>query len=177
MQSEPYAGFAAYALRPELAESLYYLHRTTRNPLWLHYGREMVSSLQALCRVDCGYSALADIKTHERRDWMDSFFLSETLKYLFLLFDAADSDRSATASHHAGGRHGRLVFDPEDVVFTTEAHPISRRRLQAMQVPGDYFGSPPVAAAAGHPSATAGRTPSEGHSNSRAAVRACVLRY
>jgi hypothetical protein len=50
---------------------------------------------------------LKDVVTKEKGDLMHSFFLAETLKYLYLLFDpkAIDFDRN---------------------VFNTEAHPLRR---------------------------------------------------
>eukprot|EP00750_Incisomonas_marina_P029799 INCI7227.7.p1 GENE.INCI7227.7~~INCI7227.7.p1 ORF type:complete len:267 (+),score=54.47 INCI7227.7:1071-1871(+) len=139
MSSGIYAGFGGYPLRPEFAESLFFLYSMTKDQQWLSMGREMVSSLQALSRVDCGYSSLENITSHKRRDFMDSFFLSETLKYLFLLFSV--DDFSPKEKPPVWTR----ILDGEDTIFTTEAHPISRSRLQAMQVPGDYFGSPSIA--------------------------------
>ena len=125
-QGEIIEGFGGYPLRPEFAESLFFLHRVTRDPVWLKMGREMVSSLQALSRVDCGYASIDNVLTNEKKDWMDSFFLSETLKYLFLLFTDEKSDPQLSR-----------IVDGEDTIFTTEAHPISRRRLEATQV-ADY---------------------------------------
>ena len=141
-----YNGFGAYPLRPEFAESLYYLYEVTGSPHWLDLGREMVSSLQGLARVECGYVSIDNVTSNKQRDWMDSFFLSETLKYLFLLFDAAVDPQDSPASFT-----GPKLVDGYDTVFTTEAHPISKTRLDAMKVPGKYFGSeqssPTIAAA------------------------------
>lgn len=134
MQSQLYDGFAAYPLRPEFAESLYYLFHMTHNPHWLQLGRDIVTSLQALCWTECGYAALSNVTSNQKRDWMDSFFLSETLKYLYLLFD------EGTRVNDQNLKRG--IIDGNDVVFTTEAHPISRRVLELLQVPGDYYGSP-----------------------------------
>ena len=36
---------------------------------------------------ECGYADVKDVETHELEDRMESFFLSETCKYLYLLFD------------------------------------------------------------------------------------------
>lgn len=46
----------------------------------------MVTSLQTLTRVECGFASIENVLTKERADIMDSFFLAETLKYLWLLF-------------------------------------------------------------------------------------------
>jgi hypothetical protein len=71
-------------------------------------GRSMFEGLLAYCRTDDGYTVLENVVTKEKGDLMPSFFLAETLKYLYLLF-APDQ-----------------TIDLEKVVFTTEAHPIRR---------------------------------------------------
>lgn len=113
-----------YALRPELAESTYLLYRATKDPYYLHVGRHIVFSLQNKTRVRCGYAAIADVgATHQTHlDQMDSYFMAETLKYLYLLFDDASFVHS-----------GRFVF-------TTEGHllPIlARYTSPAGQLDGD----------------------------------------
>ncbi len=40
--------------------------------------------------VPCGVAALSDVSSGTKEDVMESFFLAETLKYLFLLFDPDD---------------------------------------------------------------------------------------
>lgn len=80
-------GQKGYPLRPELAESLYTLYLATKDPIWFRFGRDIVVSLQNIARVECGFAAIEDVETHELRDHMDSFFLAETCKYLYLLFD------------------------------------------------------------------------------------------
>jgi len=90
-------GHAGYPLRPELAESLYYLHRATNDSEWLHMGRDMVTSLLASTKVPCGHAAIKDVRTHARSDNMNSYFLAETVKYLYLLFDIPGSARSNTS--------------------------------------------------------------------------------
>ena len=97
-----------YPLRPEIVESAYYLYRYTKDPKYLEMGREFFEDLKKYCRVDGGYTVLKDVGTKEKGDLMPSYFLAETLKYLYLLFspvDAVDFDR---------------------IVFNTEAHPLRR---------------------------------------------------
>ena len=79
-------GQAGHPLRPELAESAYYLYGATGDPAYLAIGRDMVASLQRFARVGCGFAAVRDVSTRELSDRMDSFFLAETTKYLYLLF-------------------------------------------------------------------------------------------
>jgi hypothetical protein len=41
----------SYPLRPELVESLYYLHQATGDPIWRHFGKGILSALQNRTRV------------------------------------------------------------------------------------------------------------------------------
>jgi ER degradation enhancer, mannosidase alpha-like 2 len=98
---------AGYELRPEIVESAYYLHHYTRDPKYLAMGETILNDLVKHCRTEAGYTVLKNVVTKEKGDLMHSFFLAETLKYLYLLFnpDALDLDK---------------------VVFNTEAHPLRR---------------------------------------------------
>lgn len=95
-----------YLLRPEFIESSYFLYRATRDPFFLHVGEAVLNDLNAHNFANCGYAGFQDVRTGEVNNRMESFFLSETTKYLFLLFD----------------KDHPLNHD-ENVVFTTEAHP------------------------------------------------------
>jgi mannosidase alpha-like ER degradation enhancer 2 len=97
-----------YPLRPEIIESAYYLYYITKRPRYLEMGRTFFDSLKRYCRTDAGYAALKDVRTREKKDNMESFFLAETLKYLYLLYAPAET------------------LDPTKVIFNTEAHPIRR---------------------------------------------------
>lgn len=69
-------------------------------------GKKALKALQKHAKVPCGYAAVNDVRTGKHEDRMDSYVLSETFKYLFLLFsDPAD-----------------LILNIEDFIFTTEAH-------------------------------------------------------
>ena len=97
-----------YPLRPEIMESAYVLHRATGEARYLEMGRTYFEGLVRWCRTDAGYTVLEDVVTKEKGDLMPSYFLAETLKYLYLLFAPDD------------------VLDPDEVVFNTEAHPLRR---------------------------------------------------
>jgi mannosidase alpha-like ER degradation enhancer 2 len=99
---------AAYPLRPEIIESAYYLHRLTGDPRYLEMGRTFFEALVRRCRTDAGYTVLKNVETGEKGDLMPSYFLAETLKYLYLLF-APDG-----------------ALDLTRVVFNTEAHPLRK---------------------------------------------------
>lgn len=102
-------GQKPYPLRPELIESTYLLYKATGDVTYISCGRDFIASLRLL-KTKCGYAHMGDVSTQELEDKMESFFLAETLKYLYLLFDAA-LDRENIVD---GG--------PYPYMFTTEAH-------------------------------------------------------
>lgn len=97
-----------YPLRPEHAESAYMLYTATEDPWLLQVGRDIVTSLQNLTRSKCGFASIADVTTRRLDDRMDSFLLSETFKYLYLLFSYGDD----------------TWFNPLHHLFTSEGHPL-----------------------------------------------------
>ena len=77
-----------YPLRPELIESTFMLYQATKNDFYLDVGERILNDLERFTKSKCGYAALKRVITKEKDPRMESFFLSETLKYLYLLFDA-----------------------------------------------------------------------------------------
>jgi len=59
------------------------------------------------CKTDAGYTTVSDVGTMAQADGMPSYFLAETLKYLYLLFE----------------ENSKVPLDK--FVFNTEAHPLS----------------------------------------------------
>nr|AIG56058.1 secreted protein [Achlya hypogyna] len=109
-----------YPLRPELAESTYHLYMATRDEKYLKVGRKLLYDIEETSRVPCGYAAVANVQDKSLEDRMDSFFLSETVKYLYLLFS---NDSSIIVPSHGGNSSGASVAVPSSkVVFTTEGH-------------------------------------------------------
>ena len=96
-----------YILRPETAESLFILNQLTGDPVYRDWAWEIFTAIEKRCRTEAAYGALADVTNRASRvdDRMESFFLAETLKYLYL---AMDPDRP---------------IDLDKFVFNTEAHP------------------------------------------------------
>ncbi|XP_024022968.1 alpha-mannosidase I MNS4 [Morus notabilis] len=103
-------GQKSYPLRPELIESTYWLYKATRDPRYLDVGRDMVASLQYSARCPCGYCHISDVEFHKQEDHMESFFLAETVKYLWLLFDLAV------------GPDNLVENGPYKYIFSTEGH-------------------------------------------------------
>jgi len=124
---EPYSGRAGYPLRPELIESAMYLYRATKDPYFLEVGRDILESIETSAKTPCGYATIKDVKTHEKEDRMESFFLAETTKYLYLLFDEhnfihqsnGSVDQQMTPSFSPSCTTGSAGY-----IFNTEAHPI-----------------------------------------------------
>jgi hypothetical protein len=97
-----------YYLNPEIMESAYYLYHYTQDSLYLRMGKTMFDSLTTYCRTPAGYCELRSVITKEKSDRMESYFLAETLKYLYLLFAPPET------------------LDFGSVIFNTEAHPIRK---------------------------------------------------
>nr|XP_010936128.1 alpha-mannosidase I MNS4 isoform X1 [Elaeis guineensis]XP_029123996.1 alpha-mannosidase I MNS4 isoform X1 [Elaeis guineensis] len=104
------SGQKSYPLRPELMESTYWLFKATRDPRYLDAGRDFVTSIQYGARCPCGYCHIADVESHKQDDHMESFFLAETVKYLWLLFDLAV------------GPDNIVENGPYKYIFSTEGH-------------------------------------------------------
>ena len=82
-----HGSMVGYPLRPELAESCYALYQATGEAQYLRMGAEMVASLNAHARTKHGFASIRSVVDMRVDDHMTSFFLAETLKYLYLLFD------------------------------------------------------------------------------------------
>ncbi|XP_055728787.1 mannosyl-oligosaccharide 1,2-alpha-mannosidase IA-like [Salvelinus fontinalis] len=97
-----------FILRPEVIETYMYMWRFTHDPKYREWGWEAVQALEKHCRVEGGYSGVRDVyaSSPNHDDVQQSFYLAETLKYLYLLF--SDDDH----------------LPLEHWVFNTEAHPL-----------------------------------------------------
>ncbi|GMI38044.1 hypothetical protein TeGR_g5298 [Tetraparma gracilis] len=99
-----------YILRPETVESFFILHKLTGDPVYREWGWEMYQAIEKHCRTEHAYGGLKDVRNANQKpeDRMESFFLAETMKYLYLLQDPD------------------TVIDPLNThVFNTEAHPLT----------------------------------------------------
>jgi mannosyl-oligosaccharide alpha-1,2-mannosidase len=77
-----------YILRPEAVEAFYYLSKLTGDPIYREWGWEVFQSIEKYCKTKYGYASIKDVnKPGSVEDRMESFFIAETLKYLYLLFD------------------------------------------------------------------------------------------
>lgn len=110
-----------YPLRPELAESTFALYRATGAAKYLRMGEEMVQSLNKHARVPAGFAAVKSVATMTQEDHTPSYFLAETLKYLYLLFD----------------EDNWLNQNLNSYVFTTEGHLVPRSTSFSISVPSN----------------------------------------
>lgn len=102
---------AHYLLRPETIESLYYLYYFTGNKTYQDWGWNIFQGIEKYTKVGAGYTTISNVRDDmdtRPKDMMESFFLGETLKYLYLLF--AD--------------HDKHEINLDQWVFNTEAHPL-----------------------------------------------------
>ncbi|XP_025917306.1 mannosyl-oligosaccharide 1,2-alpha-mannosidase IB isoform X3 [Apteryx rowi] len=97
-----------YILRPEVIETYWYMWRFTHDPKYRQWGWEATQAIDKYCRVSGGFSGVKDVYSSSPAydDVQQSFFLAETLKYLYLLFSNDD------------------LLPLDNWVFNTEAHPL-----------------------------------------------------
>ncbi|XP_050360996.1 endoplasmic reticulum mannosyl-oligosaccharide 1,2-alpha-mannosidase isoform X2 [Nymphalis io] len=96
-------------LRPEFVESLFYFYQLTGNTTYQDWGWQVYQAIEKYAKVPNGYTSISNVKSTKPvyRDMMESFFMSETLKYLYLLFS-----------------EDRYLIDLNKYVINTEAHPL-----------------------------------------------------
>ena len=102
-------GAPHYLLRPEAVESFFILNQLTGDPIYREWGWEVFQALERYCKTDIAYGSLHNVADTDAapENKMESFFLAETLKYLYLLQDP-DTEIDVLNKH----------------VFNTEAHPM-----------------------------------------------------
>ena len=111
-----------YSLRPETVESFFYLWRLTKHDVWRQRGWAIFEALQKHCRTPAAFAGLSG---HAKEDSMPSFWLAETLKYLFLLFSLRhDVRRRRVRDEHGGApaahRHGQRVPEVCELSLVSE---------------------------------------------------------
>jgi mannosidase alpha-like ER degradation enhancer 1/mannosidase alpha-like ER degradation enhancer 2 len=105
---------ASYDLNPEIIESAYYLYYFTKDVKYKDMARQYFADLVAYCRTDIAFTCIEDVTTKKQKDHMETFFLAETMKYLYLVF-----------ANPPG-------INPDKCVFSTEAHPFRKEPLAAV---------------------------------------------
>lgn len=102
-----------YILRPEAAETMFVLHQLTGHPVFRLWGWEIFKAIRSKCKTSFGFGNYPDVSNVKKApdDRAESFFLAETLKYLYLL-------QLPEGEGSGGVPLGKYVFN-------TEAHPLS----------------------------------------------------
>ncbi|KAI0471632.1 glycoside hydrolase family 47 protein [Xylariaceae sp. FL0804] len=101
-----------YLLRPEAVESVFLMYRMTGDEAYQDAAWRMFEAVRRATETDLAFSAIADVTVDggstEKTDSMESFWLSETLKYFYLIFSPPD------------------LISLDEYVLNTEAHPLRR---------------------------------------------------
>ncbi|KAJ7644151.1 glycoside hydrolase [Roridomyces roridus] len=100
---------ARYILRPETVESLFLAFRLTGDEMYREWAWRIFEAIEKHCRVETGgYASIINVDEipSRKEDKMETFMMSETLKYLYLIF--ADAN----------------VLPLDKYVLNTEAHPL-----------------------------------------------------
>jgi mannosyl-oligosaccharide alpha-1,2-mannosidase len=101
-----------YLLRPEAFESLFVMYRVTGNAEYQDMAWNMFEAVRKVCETELAFAAVSDVTVNkvQQVDSMESFWMAETLKYLYLVFSPPD------------------LISLDEFVFNTEAHPFRRPR-------------------------------------------------
>ncbi|KAF2651923.1 glycoside hydrolase family 47 protein [Lophiostoma macrostomum CBS 122681] len=96
-----------YILRPEAIESIFVLWRVTGNNEFREIAWQMFQAVASATETEIANAAISDVSVvgSEKIDYMESFWMAETLKYFYLVF--ADPE----------------LISLDDFVLNTEAHP------------------------------------------------------
>lgn len=109
-------------LRPEFVESLFYLYHITGLPVYRIQGEKVFEAFEKYSRISSGYSPISDVRQkpssvddipellHKNApDRMESFWLSETLKYLYLLFCDDRHVIGTLLNHYVFNTEGHII--------------------------------------------------------------------
>ncbi|KAL0957118.1 hypothetical protein HGRIS_003211 [Hohenbuehelia grisea] len=97
-----------YLLRPETVETFFVMYKTSGDVKWRERGWAVFEALEKHAKNEHGFASVSNVDSIPTylNDDMPSFFLAETLKYLYLLFAEKD------------------LIPLDEWVFNTEAHPL-----------------------------------------------------
>jgi len=83
------------------------MYRLTRDARYRDWGWNIFTAFEKHTKLDEGYASISDVLIPKYIDKMETFYLAETLKYLYLLFSDDFN-----------------LLSLDDYVFNTEAHPL-----------------------------------------------------
>eukprot|EP00834_Sanchytrium_tribonematis_P002278 NODE_66_length_25735_cov_0.318497.p24 type:complete len:123 gc:universal NODE_66_length_25735_cov_0.318497:18766-19134(+) len=85
---EPVIKQEMFHLHPKILESLYHLHHYTQDREYKIMAFEILKNIEKHCKVESGYMGLNNVNQIENGHFglLDSKFMSETLKFAYLIF-------------------------------------------------------------------------------------------
>ncbi|KAF2863834.1 glycoside hydrolase family 47 protein [Piedraia hortae CBS 480.64] len=104
---------SGYYLRPEVLESFYYAFRATGDSKYQDWSWNGFQAISSNCRAGSGFAELTNVNSAnggQKRDFQDSFFFAEVLKYAYLI--------------HAPEKEWNVMKSDNKWVFNTEGHPV-----------------------------------------------------
>lgn len=134
--------WAQSPLRPEFAESTYFLYKATGDSKYLEVGKALVQNLQHYARTPCGWAAIDDVRRMTHEDKMDSFVLVRRKGWKAVWRALLTKNFVALRRDHP--KPGGNIQIPLSAVCRrgAAAHRAGRLRV--------YDRSPPAAAQSGH---------------------------
>ncbi|KAI1419877.1 glycoside hydrolase [Xylaria sp. FL1777] len=101
---------ARYILRPEAIESVFLMYRMTGDSEYQDMAWTMFQAIRKATETDLAFSSIQSVEVTDtvKTNSMESFWLAETLRYLYLIFSSPD------------------LINLDEFVLNTEAHPLRR---------------------------------------------------
>jgi hypothetical protein len=106
----------SYQLNPEVIESAYYLWHFTGDSLYYKRAEKYYEDVKKYCRTEIAYCHIDDVVSKKQKDEMETFFIAETMKYFYLIFNP------------------KTTFTLDDYVFNTEAHPFKKSDFESAKI-------------------------------------------
>jgi len=113
--------YANSELNPEIVESAYYLHQITGKQEYLDMIEKYWNNMRDCCRNEVAFNSVEDVRSMEAKDYLATYFYAETMKYFYV----------AAA--------GKEVFNFDEYVFNTEAHPFKKSHFNTSKLT-EYLG-------------------------------------
>ncbi|MEZ5197986.1 MAG: glycoside hydrolase family 47 protein [Bacteroidales bacterium] len=108
--------YPVYDLNPEIIESAFYLYQITGKEKYRQMVLKFYKDVLQHCKTDIAFTAVENVETMEKRDYMATYFIAETLKYFYLTFQNNPEVN---------------IFD---FVFSTEAHNFRKDQFAADEI-------------------------------------------
>nr|CUU00276.1 hypothetical transcript [Hymenolepis microstoma] len=133
----PFRSRNIYPLRPEFIESIMHVYRATKDPYLLEMGVNILTSIEKDAKTSCGFATIHNVQTHTKENRMESFFLSETVKYLYLLFDDDNflhRTPPSVSDPPSPGNEDGFCSQGSGYIFNSEAHPLDAGLIHCCSV-------------------------------------------